>query len=114
MHINNMDISFPHQCFIDNEFVDSSNGNEYDSINPADESVSVSLLNFSICFFSAFKYRVSEKIKRYKSPIHWKIKGMLKFEIIWMRIGQVIRLQNAINVSVHLKWHEIFLNMLYI
>lgn len=39
MHINNMEISFPHQCFIDNEFVDSSDGNEYDSINPADESV---------------------------------------------------------------------------
>lgn len=35
-----MDLSFPHQCFIDNEFVDSSDGRTFDTINPSDESVS--------------------------------------------------------------------------
>ncbi|XP_050412601.1 cytosolic 10-formyltetrahydrofolate dehydrogenase isoform X2 [Patella vulgata] len=39
MRVNNMDISFPNQAFIDNEFVDSSNGQTYETINPNDESV---------------------------------------------------------------------------
>ncbi|XP_029642163.1 cytosolic 10-formyltetrahydrofolate dehydrogenase isoform X1 [Octopus sinensis] len=39
LHVNNMDITFPHQCFIDNEFVDSSDCVTYNTINPADESV---------------------------------------------------------------------------
>ncbi|KAK7476522.1 hypothetical protein BaRGS_00032270 [Batillaria attramentaria] len=39
MNKNNMDISFPHQLFIDNEFVDASNGATYDTVNPTDESV---------------------------------------------------------------------------
>ncbi|KAJ8302046.1 hypothetical protein KUTeg_021033, partial [Tegillarca granosa] len=39
MHVNNMDITFPHQCFIDNEFVDSSDARVFDTINPSDESV---------------------------------------------------------------------------
>uniref|UniRef100_A0A0L8GLQ4 10-formyltetrahydrofolate dehydrogenase n=1 Tax=Octopus bimaculoides TaxID=37653 RepID=A0A0L8GLQ4_OCTBM len=38
LHVNNMDITFPHQCFIDNEFVDSSDRVTYNTINPADES----------------------------------------------------------------------------
>ena len=41
MRVNNMDISFPHQLFIDNEFVDSSSGNKFNTINPNDESVSI-------------------------------------------------------------------------
>lgn len=41
MRVNNMDLSFPHQCFIDNEFVDSSDGRTFETINPSDESVSV-------------------------------------------------------------------------
>jgi formyltetrahydrofolate dehydrogenase len=40
MHVNNMDISFPRQLFIDNEFVDSSNGATFNTVNPSDESVS--------------------------------------------------------------------------
>ncbi|KAK3103669.1 hypothetical protein FSP39_020897 [Pinctada imbricata] len=39
MHVNNMDISFPHQLFIENEFIDSSNGNTFNTVNPNDESV---------------------------------------------------------------------------
>lgn len=39
MKKNNMDISFPHQLFIDNEFIDASNGAMYDTVNPTDESV---------------------------------------------------------------------------
>jgi formyltetrahydrofolate dehydrogenase len=39
MHVNNMDLEFPHQLFINNEFVDSSDGNTFDTINPTDESV---------------------------------------------------------------------------
>ncbi|XP_043223831.1 cytosolic 10-formyltetrahydrofolate dehydrogenase-like isoform X1 [Amphibalanus amphitrite] len=38
MHVNNMDISFPHQIFINNEFTESSTGRQITSINPADES----------------------------------------------------------------------------
>ncbi|XP_013396004.1 cytosolic 10-formyltetrahydrofolate dehydrogenase-like isoform X1 [Lingula anatina] len=39
MHVNNMDLSFPNQLFINNEFVDSSNGKTFNTVNPADESV---------------------------------------------------------------------------
>ncbi|ESP04553.1 hypothetical protein LOTGIDRAFT_237306 [Lottia gigantea] len=39
LRANNMDISFPNQAFIENEFVDASNGQTYDTINPTDESV---------------------------------------------------------------------------
>ncbi|XP_037088208.1 cytosolic 10-formyltetrahydrofolate dehydrogenase-like isoform X1 [Pollicipes pollicipes] len=37
MHVNNMDISFPHQVFINNEFSESTTGRQITSINPADE-----------------------------------------------------------------------------
>ena len=39
MEANKMKLSFASQLFIDNEFVDASNGKRYDTINPADESV---------------------------------------------------------------------------
>ncbi len=41
MHVNNMDIKFPYQLFINNEFVDSSDGKTFNTINPTDETVSV-------------------------------------------------------------------------
>ena len=44
MHVNNMDIRFPHQCFIDNEFVDSSDGVTYETVNPTDEKVCCTVL----------------------------------------------------------------------
>ena len=44
MNVNNMDLEFPHQCFINNEFVDSSDGATFDTINPTDESVSAAIL----------------------------------------------------------------------
>ncbi|CAK8681490.1 unnamed protein product [Clavelina lepadiformis] len=34
-----MTLKMPHQLFINNDFVDASNGDEYNTINPADESV---------------------------------------------------------------------------
>lgn len=40
-NVNNMTIDFPHQLFIDNEFVDSSDGKTFKTVNPADESVSI-------------------------------------------------------------------------
>ena len=57
MRVNNMDLSFPHQCFIDNEFVDSSDGRTFDTINPNDESVCQSLsspqyLRIVFCLFT--------------------------------------------------------------
>ncbi|KAK3932617.1 Cytosolic 10-formyltetrahydrofolate dehydrogenase [Frankliniella fusca] len=39
MHVNNMDIKFPKQLFIDGQFVNAEGGRTIDSINPADESV---------------------------------------------------------------------------
>ena len=62
MKKNNMELSFPHQLFIDNEFMDASNGDTYNTINPTDESVrhlgslvvSISLslsLSFSLSLF---------------------------------------------------------------
>ena len=36
---NNMEIKCPHQCFINNEFVDSTGGKTFSTINPNDESV---------------------------------------------------------------------------
>ena len=40
MHVNNTDIKFPNQLFINNEFIDASDGVTFDTINPADCSVS--------------------------------------------------------------------------
>ena len=34
-----MDLTIPHQAFIDNEFVDSSNGQTTNTVNPANEEV---------------------------------------------------------------------------
>ncbi|XP_064632154.1 cytosolic 10-formyltetrahydrofolate dehydrogenase-like [Lineus longissimus] len=39
MHVNKMDIMFPHQLFINNEFVDAADGQTFDNMNPADESL---------------------------------------------------------------------------
>ncbi|KAL8595137.1 hypothetical protein ACOMHN_013810 [Nucella lapillus] len=36
---NNMELTLPHQVFIDNQFMDASNGDTYNTINPTDESV---------------------------------------------------------------------------
>ena len=38
-----MPLKMPTQLFINNKFVDSFDGNTYDTINPADESVSLFL-----------------------------------------------------------------------
>ena len=45
MHANNMNLRIPHQLFINNKFIDASDGNTFDTINPNDESVS------SICYY---------------------------------------------------------------
>lgn len=39
MNANNMELSFPNQLFINNNFVDSESGDTFDSINPSDESL---------------------------------------------------------------------------
>lgn len=39
MNVNGMEIQFPHQLFINGEFVDASNKATYNTINPSDESV---------------------------------------------------------------------------
>jgi hypothetical protein len=39
LHVNNMDVSFPNQLFINGEFIDSESGAVLDSVNPSDESV---------------------------------------------------------------------------
>lgn len=38
LHINNMDLEFPHQIFIDGKFVDAISGKSKPTINPYDES----------------------------------------------------------------------------
>ncbi|KAK2165320.1 hypothetical protein LSH36_52g08014 [Paralvinella palmiformis] len=37
--VNNMEVRFPNQLFINNEFVDSSDGKTFDTVNPTDETV---------------------------------------------------------------------------
>ncbi|RZF33347.1 hypothetical protein LSTR_LSTR007692 [Laodelphax striatellus] len=39
LHVNNMDLKFPKQLFIDGSFVNAENKNSMESINPTDESV---------------------------------------------------------------------------
>lgn len=39
MEVNNMTIRFPHQLFINNQFVDAKDNVTFDTINPTDESV---------------------------------------------------------------------------
>lgn len=51
LHVNNMDISFPHQVFYDNEFWDSSDGVTFNAINPTDESVSILQSPKQFCFY---------------------------------------------------------------
>ena len=41
MDVNHMTIQMPHELFINGEFVDSSNGRTFDTINPTDGSVSI-------------------------------------------------------------------------
>lgn len=56
MHVNNMDISFPHQLYINNEFVTSSHGKVLRLINPNDESVSFvqNIITFIIFYLVCF------------------------------------------------------------
>ena len=39
MKANDMELSFPNQLFINNEFIDASDGGTFNTINPSDESV---------------------------------------------------------------------------
>ncbi|XP_071528563.1 cytosolic 10-formyltetrahydrofolate dehydrogenase isoform X3 [Panulirus ornatus] len=39
MHVNNMDIEFPHQLFIDGQFIDATSGKYLRSINPTTEEL---------------------------------------------------------------------------
>ena len=39
MEVNNMSIKFPHQLFINNQFVDASDGGTFNTINPTTEEV---------------------------------------------------------------------------
>lgn len=39
MHVNNMDLEFPHQLFINGQFVDATSGKVLKSINPATEEL---------------------------------------------------------------------------
>ena len=41
MDVNHMTIQMPYQLFINGEFVDSSNGRTFDTINPTHGSVSI-------------------------------------------------------------------------
>ncbi|XP_046839879.1 cytosolic 10-formyltetrahydrofolate dehydrogenase-like [Xenia sp. Carnegie-2017] len=45
-HVNNMEIRMPHQAFINGNFVDSSSGKTFQTINPHDETV---LADISYC-----------------------------------------------------------------
>ncbi|KAG8439407.1 hypothetical protein GDO86_005572 [Hymenochirus boettgeri] len=39
LHVNNMTVKMPYQCFINGQFVDADNGKTYNTINPTDGSV---------------------------------------------------------------------------
>ncbi|XP_013085376.2 cytosolic 10-formyltetrahydrofolate dehydrogenase-like isoform X1 [Biomphalaria glabrata] len=79
---NKMKLKFPHQVFIDNEFVDSSDGATYNTINPADETV--------ICKVSkATKEDVNRAVEAAKaafeegewSKLNARDRGMLLFRL---------------------------------
>lgn len=38
MHANSMELTFPNQLFINNEFIDASDGGTFVTVNPNDES----------------------------------------------------------------------------
>lgn len=50
--VNNMNIKFPKQLFINGQFVDSESGNALECINPADESVICSVRYTNKYFFT--------------------------------------------------------------
>lgn len=45
MRANNMDLEFPNQLFINNEFVDATNNGTFQTINPATEEVICEVAN---------------------------------------------------------------------
>ena len=55
MDVNHMTIQMPHQLFINGEFVDSSNGCTFDTINPTDGSVSIWHIQHDISLLSTMK-----------------------------------------------------------
>lgn len=58
MHVNNMDIAFPTQLFIDGQFVDATSGKFLHSINPATEEL--------ICDVSLKWYTQKDKMNKKK------------------------------------------------
>ena len=57
--VNNMTIHMPYQQFINGEFVDSSDGRTFDSLNPTDGSVSICFLNSDFHSLGpAFSYKM--------------------------------------------------------
>ena len=69
-------------------------------------------------FFCSIEIPFIEKEKLFKHRIlSYFYACCLKSEIIWMKIGQVIRLQKIIFLKhpiVDLKWYEIICNLPYI
>lgn len=49
LHVNNMELKFPNQLFINGEFRDAVDGKTYDTINPNDESVSYYCMIQTLC-----------------------------------------------------------------
>ena len=67
MHVNNMDISFAHQLFINGEFVNATSGKVLKSINPATEELICDVrIHYPtmICMIIRFRSRCKAQVKR--------------------------------------------------
>lgn len=97
MKANGLDISFPHQCFINGEFLDAESGAVYETVDPANENVSFKV--GTIWFLHNFLIQVICKVSKggkadvYKAVAAAKANMMLEycywliFQHIFNRLG---------------------------
>ena len=92
MKKNNMDISFAHQVFIDNQFMDASNGDTYNTINPTDESVGY----FEACLCLCLCLSVSSRPDM-TCAVDWALNNYLS-----VSVSLSLSLSHCLSVSVFL------------
>jgi len=67
LNVNNMEISFPHQMFINGQFIDAASGRTSDIVNPNDESIICQVISFNQLTFIQSINRLSIDLETHQS-----------------------------------------------
>lgn len=59
LNVNNMEVSFPHQMFVNGQFIDCLSGRTSDIVNPTDESIICKVISF-IFHFNSINLKVND------------------------------------------------------